>query len=71
MVIHEFSLHWTRSHNLVDGPRMRDQSIRISERRLFWRVQKERQEGVAREAGRIGYIGNQGPALGTSTMPSH
>jgi hypothetical protein len=35
MVIHEFSLHWTRSHNLVDGPRMRDQSIRISERRLL------------------------------------
>jgi hypothetical protein len=35
----------------------------------LWRVQKERQQRVAREAGRIGYIGNEGPALGVS-MPS-
>jgi hypothetical protein len=35
----------------------------------LWRVQKERQQQVAREAGRIGYIGNEGPALGTS-IPS-
>lgn len=31
-----------------------------------WRAQKERQQRLAREAGRIGYIGNAGPALGTS-----
>jgi hypothetical protein len=35
----------------------------------LWRVQKERQQRIAREAGRIGYIGNAGPALGTS-IPS-
>ena len=36
----------------------------------LWRVQKERQQRIAREAGRIGYIGNAGPALG-STFPSN
>jgi hypothetical protein len=35
----------------------------------LWRTQKERQQRIAREAGRIGYIGNAGPALG-STVPS-
>jgi hypothetical protein len=35
----------------------------------LWRMQKERQQRIAREAGRIGYIGNAGPALGTS-LPS-
>jgi hypothetical protein len=35
----------------------------------LWRVQKARQQRIAREAGRIGYIGNAGPALGTS-LPS-
>jgi outer membrane biogenesis lipoprotein LolB len=32
----------------------------------MWREQLERQQKIAREAGRIGYIGNAGPALGTS-----
>ena len=36
----------------------------------LWRVQKERQQRIAREAGRIGYIGNAGPALGTSILSS-
>jgi len=40
-------------------------TISTSEARL-WRVQKERQQRIAREAGRIGYIGNLGPALGTA-----
>ena len=31
----------------------------------MWRMQKERQQRIAREAGRIGYIGNAGPSLGT------
>jgi outer membrane biogenesis lipoprotein LolB len=35
----------------------------------MWREQLLRQQLVAREAGRIGYIGNAGPALG-STLPS-
>ena len=35
----------------------------------LWRTQKERQQRIAREAGRIGYIGNAGPALGSS-LPS-
>ena len=35
----------------------------------LWRVQKKRQQRLAREAGRIGYIGNAGPALGSS-LPS-
>jgi hypothetical protein len=35
----------------------------------LWRVQKARQQRLAREAGRIGYIGNAGPALGSS-LPS-
>ena len=35
----------------------------------FWRAQKERQQRLARQAGRIGHIGNEGPALG-STYPS-
>jgi hypothetical protein len=37
--------------------------------RAMWRAQLQRQQLVAREAGRIGYIGNAGPALG-STLPS-
>ena len=28
-----------------------------------WRAQKERQQQIAREAGRIGYIGNEAPHL--------
>ena len=36
----------------------------------MWRMQKERQQRIAREAGRIGYIGNAGPALGTSVPSS-
>ncbi len=36
----------------------------------MWRMQKERQQRIAREAGRIGYIGNAGPALGTSFSSS-
>jgi hypothetical protein len=35
----------------------------------LWREQKARQQRIARTAGRIGYIGNAGPALGTS-LPS-
>jgi hypothetical protein len=35
----------------------------------MWGLQKERQQRLAREAGRIGYIGNAGPALGSS-LPS-
>jgi hypothetical protein len=31
-VFHEFSVHWTRSRSLLDGPRMRYQHIRICER---------------------------------------
>lgn len=30
----------------------------------MWRIQKERRQPVAREFGRIGYIGNSGPAVG-------
>lgn len=33
----------------------------------MWREQLERQQRIAREAGRIGYIGNAGPAFGTSS----
>jgi hypothetical protein len=33
MVLDEFSLYFARMHNLVDGTRMRHQSIRIYERR--------------------------------------
>jgi outer membrane biogenesis lipoprotein LolB len=36
----------------------------------LWREQKARQQRIAREAGRIGYIGNLGPALGTSVPSS-
>jgi hypothetical protein len=36
----------------------------------LWRAQELRQQRVAREAGRIGYIGNAGPALGTTFAPS-
>lgn len=36
----------------------------------MWRLQLERQQRIAREAGRIGYIGNAGPALGTSFSSS-
>ena len=31
-----------------------------------WRAQLARQQAVAREFGRIGYIGYQGPAVGTT-----
>jgi hypothetical protein len=33
MVFNEFSLDWTRRHNLFAGPRMRHQTIRIYKRR--------------------------------------
>jgi hypothetical protein len=33
----------------------------------MWHEQLQRQQKIAREAGRIGYIGNAGPALGTSS----
>ena len=36
----------------------------------MWQLQKERQQRIAREAGRIGYIGNAGPALGTTFSSS-
>src|SRR5258705_6400206 len=36
----------------------------------LWRGQKERQQRIAREAGRIGYIGNEGPALGSTISSS-
>ena len=32
--------------------------------RAMWRAQLARQQLVAREAGRIGYIGNAGPVFG-------
>ena len=35
-----------------------------------WRAQKERQQRAAREAGRIGYIGNAPPSVGNSTFSS-
>jgi hypothetical protein len=55
------SVYWTRVHNLFDGPRMRTNApVSTSEDRM-WRAQKERQQQGAREAGRIGYIGNEGP----------
>ena len=40
-------------------------SVSTSEARM-WREKKEYQQRLAREAGRIGNIGNEGPALGTS-----
>jgi hypothetical protein len=39
--------------------------------RAMWRAQLYRQQLVAREAGRIGYIGNAGPALGSSLPSGH
>ncbi|HEY5813145.1 MAG TPA: hypothetical protein VIT23_10905 [Terrimicrobiaceae bacterium] len=42
-------------------------SARVSEAQ--WQMAKERQQRIAREAGRIGYIGNAGPALGSSVPP--
>jgi hypothetical protein len=36
-----------------------------------WRAQLARQQAVAREFGRIGYIGYQGPAVGTSGAGVH
>jgi hypothetical protein len=38
-------------------------SVSTSEPRM-WREQKEYQQRLAREAGRIGYIGNEGPRWG-------
>ena len=39
-----------------------DQSVSTREMSL-WCTQKERQQRIAREAGRIGYIGNEVPSL--------
>ena len=44
---HEFSVHWTRSHSLFDGPRMRYQHVRACERGSQrgvdnWRVSSKR-----------------------------
>ena len=49
---------WTSRHNLFDDFRMRQQIIVSGAQ---WRLQLERQQQGAREAGRIGYIGNYGP----------
>ena len=46
---------WTSRHNLFDDFRMRQQIIVSGAQ---WRLQLERQQQGAREAGRIGYIGN-------------
>jgi hypothetical protein len=62
MVIYEPLVHWTRVHNLFDGPRMRHKSpVSASEDARLWREEKERQQAGAREDGRIGYVGNEGP----------
>ena len=70
MMVNELSPYWSCSRNFFTNRRMRHQSIGIYERRPPLACKKERQQRVARQAGRIGYIGNQGPASGTSTMPS-
>jgi hypothetical protein len=58
-----------RASSRTDRRREFGQRIfRDQDNRHLWRVQKERQQRLAR-ANRIGYIGNAGPALG-STMPS-
>ena len=43
-------------------------SSRTEDDSRLWRAQKERQQRIAREAGRIGYIGNAGPALGSTVL---
>jgi hypothetical protein len=69
-VLNAFSLDRLRGDNLrfLSDARMRDKTIYVSMSDL-WRAQEVRQQRVAREAGRIGHIGNAGPALGT-TLPS-
>jgi hypothetical protein len=47
-----------------------NRSASTSDARM-WRAQLYRQQLVAREAGRIGYIGNAGPALGSSLPSGH
>ena len=70
MVFYEVWLYWTRSPSLFDDPGMHAFHYeRYPHMRAIWRAQLQRQQLVAREAGRIGYIGNAGPALG-STLPS-
>jgi hypothetical protein len=39
--------------------------------RAMWRAQLQRQQLVAREAGRIGYIGNAFPNLGAGLRREH
>jgi hypothetical protein len=65
------SLDRLRGDNLrfLSDARMRDKTIYVSMSDL-WRAQEVRQQRVAREAGRIGRIGNAEPALGTTLLSS-
>ena len=70
MVFYAVLLYRTRSPSLFDDPGMHAFHYeRYPQVRPIWGAQLQRQQLVAREAGRIGYIGNAGPALG-STLPS-
>ena len=76
MILDESSVNWLGSRNLADVPPVRQQylasRVARSVERIFydpdesrmWRMQKERQQRIAREAGRIDYIGNAGLSVG-------
>jgi hypothetical protein len=56
MMLNELSSYWSRSLYFSADRRMRQSASYI-----VWRAQLERQQLGANEAGRIGYIGNEGP----------
>ena len=76
MVSDELFVYWTRRRNLFDGPPCATNPyasratvaiqhvFRDQDDSHLWRVQEQRQQRLAREAGRIGYMGNAGPSVG-------
>ena len=67
MVFHELSR--TRKHNLLDGRRMPQRAVGIYERDPEWREERKRRQQLSVDHGRIGYVGNQAPALEGTTIP--
>jgi hypothetical protein len=65
MMLNELSPYWSRSLYFSADRRMR-QPASQPYLRACGAPSLERQQQGLREAGRIGYIGNEGPALGTS-----
>ena len=60
MLLNDLSLHRTLNRNPFDALRMPANRPAPQSNSRLWEIQKERQQRAVRDAGRIGYIGNDG-----------